>query len=51
LQTEVDEKQKTMDDLKKLASKLIDEYSQEDTSYIKLQLEKAMNRWSALLHR
>ncbi|XP_063403799.1 dystrophin-like isoform X1 [Mytilus trossulus] len=51
LQTEVDERQKMIDSLKKLASKLIDEYSQEDTSHVKLHLEKAMNRWSTLLHR
>jgi hypothetical protein len=37
--------------MKKLASKLIDEYSTDDTSHIKLKLEKAMNRWSTLLHR
>lgn len=51
LQSEVDERQRIIDKLKKLASKLIDEYSTDDTSHIKLQLEKAMNRWSTLLHR
>ncbi|XP_078330229.1 dystrophin-like isoform X4 [Crassostrea virginica] len=51
LQSEVDERQRIIDSLKKLASKLIIEYSTDDTSHIKLQLEKAMNRWSTLLHR
>ncbi|XP_061169275.1 dystrophin-like isoform X1 [Saccostrea echinata] len=51
LQSEVDERQRIIDNLKKLASKLIDDYCTDDTSRVKLQLEKAMNRWSTLLHR
>ncbi|KAJ8315397.1 hypothetical protein KUTeg_007547 [Tegillarca granosa] len=51
LQSEVEERQKIIDSLKKLASKLIDDYSKDDTSHVKLQLEKAMNRWSSLLQR
>ncbi|XP_069136952.1 dystrophin-like isoform X1 [Argopecten irradians] len=51
LQKEVDERQRIIDNVKKLASKLIDEYSHDDTSHVRLQLEKAMNRWSTLLHK
>ncbi|KAK3089530.1 hypothetical protein FSP39_004327 [Pinctada imbricata] len=51
IQSEVDDRQKMMDKIKQLAHKLIEDYSQDDTSYIKLQVEKTMNRWSALLHR
>lgn len=39
------------DNLKELTEKLIDEYSQDHTGHIKIQLEKAMNRWSHLLNR
>lgn len=51
LQAEVEEWQVKADNLKQLASKLIEEYQEDDTSLIKLQLEKIMNRWSALLNR
>ena len=51
LQTEVSEWQIKADNLKQLSNKLIDEYRQDDTSLIKLQLEKIMNRWSAFLNR
>ena len=51
LQTEVSEWQIKADNLKQLSNKLIDEYRQDDTSLIKQQLEKIMNRWSAFLNR
>ncbi|XP_053396069.1 dystrophin-like isoform X7 [Mercenaria mercenaria] len=51
LQAEVEEWQVKADNLKQLANKLIEEYREDDTSLIKLQLEKIMNRWSALLNR
>ncbi|XP_060563443.1 dystrophin-like [Ruditapes philippinarum] len=51
LQAEVEDWQVKADNLKQLANKLIEEYREDDTSLIKLQLEKIMNRWSALLNR
>lgn len=51
LQSEVSEWQVKADNLKQLSNKLINNYKHDDTSLIKLLLEKIMNRWSALLNR
>ncbi|KAL3882693.1 hypothetical protein ACJMK2_029006, partial [Sinanodonta woodiana] len=51
LESEVREWQEKADSLKRLADKLVEEYREDDTSSVKLKLERAMNRWSTLLNR
>ncbi|XP_067674722.1 dystrophin-like isoform X3 [Haliotis asinina] len=51
LQEEVNQRQDTVDNLKRLAEKLIDDYNQDDTRQVRLQLERLTNRWSTLLNR
>ena len=51
LQEEVNGRQATVDDLKRLAEKLIEDYSDDDTHNTRTQLERLSNRWSCLLNR
>ncbi|XP_041352153.1 dystrophin-like isoform X2 [Gigantopelta aegis] len=51
LQEEVNQRQEAVDNLKRLAEKLIEDYSQDDTRQVGLQLERLSNRWSTLLNR
>ncbi|KAL8624968.1 hypothetical protein ACOMHN_039855 [Nucella lapillus] len=51
LQEEVSSRQQTVDQLKAQAEKLIDDYSHDDTSNTRTQLERLNNRWSCLLNR
>ncbi|KAK7483286.1 hypothetical protein BaRGS_00025453, partial [Batillaria attramentaria] len=51
LQEEVDSHQAVVDGLRKMAEKLIEEYSEDDTRNARTQLERLSNRWSRLLNR
>ena len=48
LQDEVDQRKSSVENVKQLAGKLIDEYSEEDTQYIHDLLAKLIKRWSSL---
>ena len=49
LQAEVDQWQKSVDALNAMAQKLVDEYSQDDTTKIKQNIDKINQRWTQLL--
>ena len=51
LQEEVNSRQDTVDELKRLAERLIEDYSDDDTHNTRTQLERLNNRWSCLLNR
>lgn len=48
LQDEVDQRKSSAENVKQLAGKLIDEYNEEDTQYMRDLLAKVIKRWSSL---
>lgn len=48
LQDEVDQRKSSAENVKQLAGKLIDEYNEEDTQYMRDLLAKLIKRWSSL---